>query len=332
MSLTMTKQEIMDVFRMSREQYEEEYMKPAFDLMLEKKGGAVATAMLGYSNICKNQCLYCGMRAGNHLPKRYRFTAEEILGLVRQSYEAGMRRLFLISGEDPKYPFENLLQVIDQAKAMGFSRISLGAGEFSLEQFKELKAAGLDEYVMKFEMSHKDTFERLNPSTTFEKRNQGLEWIKAAGLDLGSGNIIDYPGQTLDELADDILLMKELDITWAPNIPFMPAAGTPLSVGEDGKPSRPGSIDVLHREISLTRLLLPNTDITAQQPGTDLTKGLSHPEGNKMAIHAGANVLFVDMLPAAMAGAFNVIDNRMVKGLDYAKEIAEYAGVKLLME
>ena len=181
-------------------------------------------------------------------------------------------------------------------------------------------------------MSHKDTFERMNPSTTFEKRNQGLEWIKAAGLDLGSGNIVDYPGQTLDELADDILLMKELDISWAPNIPYMPAAGTPLSVDENGKPNRPGSIDVLHREISLIRLLLPSADITAQQPGKDLSKGLSHPEGNKMAIEAGANVLFVDMLPAAMAGAFNVIDNRMVKGLDYAKEIAEYAGVKLLME
>ena len=322
----------MDVFRMSRKQYEAEYMKPAYELFLEKKGGAVAMAMLGYSNICKNQCLYCGMRASNHLPKRYRFTADEILGLVRQSYDAGMRRLFLISGEDPKYPFEDLLKVIEQAKAMGFSRISLGAGEFSLEQYKELKAAGLAEYVMKFEMSHKDTFERMNPSTTFEKRNQGLEWIKAAGLDLGSGNIVDYPGQTLDELADDILLMKELDISWAPNIPYMPAAGTPLSVDENGKPNRPGSIDVLHREISLIRLLLPNADITAQQPGKDLSKGLSHPEGNKMAIETGANVLFVDMLPAAMAGAFNVIDNRMVKGLDYAKSIAEFAGVELRME
>ena len=70
MSFSMTKQEIMDVFRMSREQYEAEYMKPAYELFLEKKGGAVAMAMLGYSNICKNQCLYCGMRASNHLPKR----------------------------------------------------------------------------------------------------------------------------------------------------------------------------------------------------------------------------------------------------------------------
>ena len=254
------------------------------------------------------------------------------MGLVRQAYEAGMRRLFLISGEDPKYPFEDIVKVVAEAKALGFTKISLGAGEFSLEQYKELKAAGLTEYVMKFEMSHKDTFERLNPSTTFEKRNQGLEWIKAAGLDLGSGNIIDYPGQTLDELADDILLMKELDITWAPNIPFMPAANTPLATDENGKPNRPGSIDVLHREISLIRLLLPDTDITAQQPGNDLSKGLSHPEGNKLAIQAGGNVLFVDMLPAALAGAFNVIDNRMVQGLDYAKDIAAYAGLKLLME
>lgn len=330
--MTLTKNEIIEVFQMPRKQYEAEVMKPAYGTMLAHKGGAAVTAMLGYSNICKNQCLYCGMRAGNKLPQRYRFTGEEIMGLVRQAHETGMRRLFLISGEDPKYPFEDLLKVIERTRAMGFTKISLGAGEFSLEQYKELKAAGLTEYVMKFEMSHKDTFERLNPSTTFEKRNQGLEWIKAAGLDLGSGNIIDYPGQTLDELADDILLMKELDITWAPNIPFMPAAGTPLSVDENGNPNHPGRIDVLHREISLVRLLLPGTDMTAQQPGINLKNGLADKEGNRMAIHAGANVLFVDMLPAAMAGAFNVIDNRMVQGLDYARGIADYAGVKLLME
>lgn len=328
----MNKQEIIDVFKMPREQYEAQIQAPAYEVMMAHKGGVAVTAMLGYSNICKNQCLYCGMRAGNSLTKRYRFTGEEVLGLVRQAYEAGMRRLFLISGEDPKYPFDELLRVIAEAKTMGFTKISLGAGELERSQYAELKAAGLTEYAMKFEMSHKDTFERLNPSTTFEKRNQGLEWIREAGLDLGSGNIIDYPGQTLDELADDILLMKELEISWAPNIPYMPASNTPLATDENGNPSRPGRIDVLHREISLVRLLLPDADITAQQPGPNLKNGLADRDGNKMAIQAGGNLLFVDMLPAAMTSAFTVIDNRMIQGLNYVRETAEYAGVKLLME
>ncbi len=326
----MNKKEIIEVFQMSREQYEKEIMQPASRTMRTQKKGVSAVAMLGYSNICKNQCLYCGMRAGNHLPRRYRFTAEEIRGLVGSASEIGLKRLFLVSGEDPKYPFDDLLEVIHQAKEKGFTKITLGAGEFSREQYRELKAAGLDEYAMKFEMSHKDTFERLNPSTTFEKRNQGLGWIKEAGLMLASGNIVDFPGQTLDELADDILLMQELQISWAPNIPYMPAAGTPLAVQEDGTPSRPGSVDKMHREISLLRLMMPEVDITAQQPGKELKNGLGDRDGNQEAIRAGANLLFVDMLPAAMAGAFRVVDNRMLQDLAHITETARAAGAELV--
>lgn len=327
----MTKQEIIEVLQMPRQQYETQIRPAAAKLLKEHKQGVSAVAMLGYSNICKNHCLYCGMRAPNSKLPRYRFSAEDILGSVHSAYEMGLRRLFLISGEDPKYPFDDLLRVIEEAKKMGFTRVSLGAGEFGRRQYEELKAAGLDEYVMKFEMSHRDTFERLNPSTTFEKRNQGIAWIKEAGLDLGSGNIVDYPGQTLDELADDILLMKELGISWAPNIPYMPAAGTPLAVDSEGKPSRRGSIDVMQREISLVRMLLPDTDITAQQPGEDIRNGLSDVQGNLEAIRAGGNVLFVDLLPAAQARDFHVTDYRIVAGLDHIKKIAGEAKLPLLM-
>lgn len=323
----MNKKEIIEVFQMPREQYEREIMKPAFDTLLAHKEGVSAAAMLGYSNICRNQCLYCGMRAGNHLPKRYRISAEDIKKLAGTAREIGLKRLFLVSGEDPDYPFDDLLEVIKGAREMGFARISLGAGEFSREQYWELRAAGLDEYVMKFEMSHKDTFERLNPSTTFERRNQGIRWIKEAGLLLGSGNIVDFPGQSLEELADDILLMKELEISWAPNIPFMPAAGTPLAVQEDGSKSPFGSVDKMQREISLVRLLLPEADITAQQPGREIRNGLGDREGNQEAIRSGGNLLFVDMLPAALAGAFRVVDNRMLQDLAHVRRTAEEAGV-----
>lgn len=319
----LNKKEIMDAFSMPRRQYEEEIMLPAFELLKERKGGVSASAMLGYSNICKNKCLYCGMRAPMKLPCRYRYKPDEIMSLSRQAYSLGLRRLFLISGEDPGYPFEEILKVVSEARAMGFERLSLAAGEFSKEQYKELKAAGLSEYVMKFEMSHKDSFERLNPSTTFEKRNRSIEWIKEAGLLLGSGNIVDYPGQALDELADDILLMKELEISWSPNIPYMPVPGTPLAVLPDGSPAPRGRIDIMHREISLIRLLLPDAEITAQQPGEDPREGLGGRSGNQSAIKAGANLLFVDMLPAATAKSFSVVDNRLMQSLGTNRSYAE---------
>lgn len=321
----LTKQEIVQAFTMPREEFDREFVPEAQRLLREHKKGVALTAMLGYSNICKNHCLYCGMRAPNTEIKRYRLEADTILQMAEMAYRSGLRRLFLISGEDPKYPFEDLLRVIEAAKALGFKRLSMAAGEFSREQYEQLKAAGLDEYVMKFEMSHKDTFERLNPSTNFEKRNQAIQWIKEAGLDLGSGNIVDYPGQTLDELADDILLMKELNISWAPNIPYMPAKGTPLAA-EGG----PGRIDYMQREIALVRILLPDADITAQQPGPDLRNGLSDRKGNLAAIACGANVLFVDLLPDALAQDFRVVDNRMIQGMEAAKERIQEAGLPVI--
>ncbi|MGI5976990.1 MAG: biotin synthase BioB [Candidatus Limivicinus sp.] len=327
----MNKKEITEVLTMPRAEYEEKIMKPAFELLRERKGGVAVSAMLGYSNICKNKCLYCGMRAPLKLPCRYRFRADEVLGLAQQAFDLGLRRLFLISGEDLGYPFEDILSVVSGAKAQGFTRVSLAAGEFSKSQYEELKAAGLDEYVMKFEMSHRDTFNRLNPSTSFEKRNQGIEWIKEAGLMLASGNIVDYPGQTVDELADDILLMKELGISWAPNIPYMPVPGTPLAVMPDGSPAPRGRIDMMHREISLVRLLLPDADITAQQPGEDLREGLGGRSGNQAAVRAGANLLFVDMLPSAMAGNFRVVDNRLMQSLDTNRSYAEELGLPLIL-
>ena len=314
---------------MPREQYEREYMAPAFALMKKNMGGISVSAMLGYDNICKNKCLYCGMRAPMKLPCRYRYKPEEILSLASGAYEMGLRRLFLISGEDPAYPFEDILETVEKAKAMGFKRITLASGEFSAAQYRELKAAGLSEYAMKFEMSHKETFERLNPSTSFEKRNQCIEYIKAAGLMLASGNIVDYPGQSLEELADDILLMKELDISWAPNIPYMPVPGTPLASMPDGSCAPRGRVDYMHREISLIRLLLPMCDITAQQPGENLQEGLGGKSGNQAAIRAGANLLFVDMLPSAMSGSFNVVDKRMMQSLDTNRMYASELGLEL---
>ena len=144
-----------------------------------------------------------------------------------------MGRMFLLAGEDLNYGFDRLLTLISGLRSQGFT-ISLGAGEWEKSQYQALYDAGVEEYVLKFEMSHPDSFQRLNPSTSFRKRMQCAAWIKEVGMKLASGNIVDWPGQTLDELADDILLMKELEISWAPNIPYLPAANTPLA--QEGGP------------------------------------------------------------------------------------------------
>lgn len=319
-----TKQEILEVLRMPFEEYRHTVMAEAARIHREENGNILtATAMLGYDNICKNQCLYCGMRAGNSAVKRYRLDQEEVIRWIGVAQAKGFGRLFLVSGEDPKYGFDHLLAIVNAAKNAGM-HVSLACGEFSLEQYRELKNAGADEYVMKFEMSDREDFDRLNPSTSFEKRIKNIGYIKQCGLKLASGNIVGYPGHNDSKAADDILLMKELEISWAPVIPYMPALNTPLA-----KEGGPGSIETNLKEISILRIMMHSLDITAQQPGRNLAQGLASTEGNLEALKAGANMLFADMLPDAMAKNFSVVDNRSGMGMAHLEEMAKLSGMEL---
>ena len=173
-------------------------------------------------------------------------------------------------------------------------------------------------------MSHPDSFQRLNPSTTYAKRMGCAQWIKDAGMKLASGNIVDWPGQTLDELADDILLMKALEISWAPNIPYLPAANTPLA-----KEGGPGRFLLNNKEMAILRLMMPAIKITAQQPGINPKTGLADETGNLNAIACGANLLFCDLLPDAQADAFRPIDQRHVSGLQHCEAVAQLSGLTL---
>lgn len=314
----------MDILKMPFSEYEESVMPVARRIHRERKANVLLVSpMLGFSNICKNMCLYCGMRAANREIKRYRVPKEDMVGAAKTAKGMGFKRMFLISGEDPGYPFGDLVEVVGKIKEMGFF-VSLAFGELPRDGYKELRDAGADEYVMKFEMSQEDVFNRLNPSTTFSKRMKAIEWIKDSGMALGSGNIVDYPGQTDEHLAQDILLTKELDVSWAPVIPYMPAKGTPLA--ESG---HRGSVEKNLKQISILRIMMPDVNITAQQPGEDVSKGLSDPEGNLRALMAGGNILFADMLPQALAKDFRIVDNRIVLGIEHTRKMAELSGMTL---
>ena len=324
--MTITKNEILDILKMPKQDFIAEMIMPAAKkAYLEAEGDRLlVTAILGYDNICKNQCLYCGMRAGNSLLPRYRMSPDDVIALARHANEQGFHRIFLISGEDPNYGFENLLRMVSGIKKLGM-HMSLACGEFPEETcYLELKDAGADEYVMKFEMSDEETFNLLNPSTNFKKRMACIEMIQKCGLKLASGNIVGFPGQTPGQLADDILLMKKLDISWAPIIPYMPAANTPLAK-EGGR----GDLLTNLKEIAILRLMMPHIRITAQQPGEDIKNGLADEKGNLNAIDAGANILFYDLLPDQKAKDFRVIDDRNVTGTAHLYRIAELSGMTL---
>lgn len=317
------KSELLEVLNLPMADFLAQVAPVAKQVHREHNGDRLtATAMLGYSNICKNQCLYCGMRAGNSMVPRFRMEPETILEAVKKAYDTGFRRLFLISGEDPGFGLKNLIHVVEEAKSIGMDWISLACGEYDRDSYKALRDAGADEYVIKFEMSDPATFNRLNPSTNFKQRMDAIECVKELGFSLASGNIVDFPGHSLDQMADDILLMRDLDITWAPIVPYMPATGTPLA--QEGGPGRQ---ELILKEIALVRIMLPGVHITGGQPGKVLAEGFASENGNLAALSCGADLLFADLLPAAKAEAFRVVDNRVLLGLDRIQDIARKAGM-----
>ena len=321
---TLSRNEVLELLKMPFDEFERTIIPQAKAAYKEARGNViVATSVLGYSNICKNTCLYCGMRAPNRNLNRFRMSVEEIVEAAKCARETGFSRIFLLSGEDMGFGFDNLLDAVRGVKAQGFF-VSLAAGEFSDDQFVQFRDAGVDEYVLKFEMVDEDVFNRLNPSTNFRKRLDSIYGVKKSGMRLASGSIIDYPGQTLEQLADDLLFTKELGISWAPNLPYQPAIGTPLA--EEGGA---GDLEVNLRHIAILRILMPDININAQQPGKDKSKGLGGEQGNLDALNSGGNILFFDLLPKLLGQAFNPVDNRNTANFGHLHRMSELSGMPL---
>ena len=317
------KSEILDILHMPYAEFERTVKKEAREVQRVENGDRlVVTSLLGYDNVCRNRCTYCGMRAGFRGLKRYRMDLSDIKKSEEEVRRLGINRIFLISGEDPKYDFGSVLSMVTYGKKLGLI-ISLAAGELEPDRYRELEAAGLDEYVLKFETSDKEMFAKIKPTANFENRMKCIGFIKKSRMQLASGNIIGLPHQTLEQVADDILLMKELEISWAPIIPYMPVPGTPLAQ-EGGR----GSLETTLKEIAILRIMMPHVNITAQQPGKKIENGLADVDGNLDALSAGANVLFVEMLPSSLVNDFNVISHRMISGLENVNRLLSLSGIK----
>ena len=321
-----SKNEVLELLKMPYDEFQPTVMRDAKEYYRDQCDNLLkVTAMIAFSNICRCNCLYCGMRALQKI-NRYRLSPDEIIMAARRAKAEGFRRIFLISGEDHGFGYENIRTVIKGIKDEGL-HLTLACGEFSTDQFDEFAGMGVDEYVLKFEVGDEALFDRLNPSTSFKKRMEGIAAVKRSGMKLASGNIVGIPGQTLEMLAGDIMLIKDLGVSWVPVIPYMPVKGTPLA--EEGGP---GDVYLNAKVISILRLMLGKIDITAQQPGPDLTKGLNGEEGNLLALNAGANLLFVDFIDDAKAGDFSVVNNRSALRLSHVRKMAEFSGMTLSFE
>ncbi len=274
----MNKEELINI--LSDNTKNEWLFKEADRVRHENVGDEVhLRGLIEFSNICKRQCKYCGLRSANKEIERYRILKDEILTYVQSAVNMGYRTVVLQSGEDEYYNTDKMVEIIREIKKFDVA-LTLSIGEKTYDEFKAFKNAGADRYLIRIETTDKKLYEAMHPHASFENRVRCLYDLKSLGFETGSGCLVGLPNQTIESLADDILFFKELDADMIGIGPFIPHEQTPL------KNAQKGDFWLALKVMALTRINLPNINI----PATTAMETLN-PNGRIIALQSGANVV-----------------------------------------
>lgn len=235
--------------------------------------------LIEFSNYCRNNCCYCGIRRDNKNAKRYRLDPDEIIALARQAKDFGYRTIVMQSGEDVFYTVDRMRYIIRAVKDMDLA-LTLSIGEKTYEEYKAYRDAGADRYLLRIETTDRALYEKLDPGMSWDNRLRCLQDLKRLGYETGSGSMVGLPGQTLDSIADDVAFFKEFGVDMAGIGPFIPHPDTPL------KDAQGRAFTLALKTMALTRLLLPDINI----PATTAMETLN-PQGRIIALQSGANVV-----------------------------------------
>ena len=259
----------------------EELFAAADDVRRQYVGDEIhLRALIEFSNFCKNNCCYCGLRRDNKNIERYRIDEDTIFLLAEHAARnMGLKTIVLQSGEDMFFTQEKLCNIIRKIKTLDVA-LTLSIGEKTLEEYKAYKAAGADRFLLRIETTDKDLYLRHDPGMSFENRVQCIKNLGLAGLEIGSGVLVGLPGQKIESYADDILFFKAINADMIGIGPFIPHPDTPL------KDAAGGTLETALKVMALTRLLLPDINI----PATTAMETLA-PNGQTKALQAGANVI-----------------------------------------
>ena len=235
--------------------------------------------LIEFSNICKNNCCYCGLRKDNHNLKRYRLSKKDILEAAQWGKKIGLKTIVLQSGEDLFFSPEVMSDIIHDIKALGLA-LTLSIGEKSKEEYLAYRRAGADRYLIRIETTDKDLYQKLDPDMSWEERKKCLENIRTVGMEVGSGCLVGLPEQSISSLADDILFFKNIDADMVGLGPFIPCPQTPL------QDSKMGNFYLALKVMAITRILLPDINI----PATTAMETIQS-NGRVLALQSGANVV-----------------------------------------
>ena len=266
--------------------------------------------LIEFTNYCKNDCYYCGIRCGNNKANRYRLNKEQILSCCANGYELGFRTFVLQGGEDPFFSDEVLADIIIAIKKNHPDcALTLSIGERSLESYEALFTAGADRYLLRHETANPTHYSLLHPETlSLANRLHCLKNLKEIGYQVGTGFMVGSPFQTTDNLIEDLLLINKFKPQMIGIGPFIPHHDTPF------RDKNSGTLQQTLRLIAMLRLMLPKALIPATT-----ALGTIDPCGREQGILAGANVVMPNLSPVMVRSKYSLYDNKICTGEEAAE-------------
>jgi len=272
--------------------------------------------IIEFSSHCCRNCLYCGLRSGNKNLTRYRMEEEEIVSLALHIASLGVKTIVLQSGDDFHFTQSMLCRIIERVKKHADAAITLSVGERPLEDYRAFKLAGADRCLLKHETANEELYNKLHPNQSLKHRIRILEYLRETGYQTGAGNIVGLPGQSMEDICADILLLKELDTDMLSVGLFIPQHDTPLSQAPRG------DLSLTLRTLALARIATRNSHM----PVTTAIATAAPERGLFRGLKAGANVIMPDFTPDRHRKDYTIYDNKTHITLKKAIEAIKKSG------
>ena len=309
---TLSKSEYLELLQYwENEEVVKRLRTEAVRLRKQYYGDKVFTrGLIEFTNYCKNNCYYCGIRNGNRHVDRYRLTEDEILECCQMGYELGYHTFVLQGGEDPYYHDERMEHIIRAVKnQFPDCALTLSLGEKSYESYRRFREAGADRYLLRHETADETLYRSLHPSSmSLKARKQCLFDLKELGYQVGAGFMVGVPGQTLEHLAEDLVFLQELQPQMIGIGPFVPHHDTIYAE------EKAGSVELTLFLLSVIRIMFPKVLLPATT-----ALGTMDPRGREKGLAAGANVVMPNLSPVKNRKLYELYDNKICTGEEAAE-------------
>lgn len=307
----ITDAEFLDLLSSLTESDESNLYECARSVQREAYGtGVFLRGLIEFTNICRNDCYYCGIRRSNHNADRYRLSEDRILQCCDQGYALGFRTFVLQGGEDPYFSDDRMVPLVSTIRQKyPDCAITLSLGERSRESYQALYDAGADRYLLRHETANETHYRYLHPDElSLQNRKECLFYLREIGYQVGAGMMVGAPGQTLENIVEDLRFLQELRPHMIGIGPFIPHKDTPFHS------EKPGTLnDTLHL-LAILRLLFPKVLLPATT-----ALGTIHPQGRELGILAGANVIMPNLSPTSVRGKYLLYDGKICTGDEAAE-------------